>query len=60
MYAVALCFINYEDDILDGSGGKLIKYACGRWLHLDCAEDCSYHRLEREGTLLSLLHCTNL
>ena len=40
MYAVAMCFVNYKDEILNGCVAEWIKYACGRWLHLDCAEDC--------------------
>ena len=35
-----MCFTNYEDDVHDGNGTEWISCACGRWLHLDCAEDC--------------------
>ena len=35
-----MCFGNYEDDVLDGYGAEWIRCTCGRWLHLDCAEDC--------------------
>ena len=35
-----MCFTNYEDDAHDGNGTEWISCACGRWLHLDCAEDC--------------------
>lgn len=35
-----MCFVNYEDDVLDGCGADWIECACGRWLHVDCAEDC--------------------
>ena len=35
-----MCFINYEDDVHDGNGTEWIGCACGRRLHLDCAEDC--------------------
>ena len=35
-----MCFVRYEDVILQGSGVDWISCACGRWLHEDCAEDC--------------------
>ena len=35
-----MCFGNYEEDVLDGCGADWIDCACGRWLHVDCAEDC--------------------
>ena len=35
-----MCFTNYEDDVHDGNGTEWINCPCGRWLHLDCAEDC--------------------
>ena len=35
-----MCFENYEDDVLDGNGADWIDCACGRWLHVECAEDC--------------------
>ena len=34
-----MCFTNYEDDVHDGNA-EWINCPCGRWLHLDCAEDC--------------------
>ena len=35
-----MCFDTYENDVLEGNGAEWIDCACGRWLHLDCAEDC--------------------
>ena len=35
-----MCFGSYEDDVLDGYGADWINCACGRWLHVDCTEDC--------------------
>ena len=40
MYAVAMCFVSYEDDVLDGYGADWIDCACGWRLHVDCGEDC--------------------
>ena len=37
-----MCFETYENDVLEGNGAEWIDCACGRWLHLDCAEDCIY------------------
>ena len=34
-----MCFVNYEDDVLEGSGADWIYCRCGRWLHEDCVED---------------------
>lgn len=34
-----MCFVTYEDDVLEGAGASWISCACGRWLHEDCAED---------------------
>ena len=33
-----MCFGNYGDDVLEGEGVEWIACACGRWLHVDCAE----------------------
>ena len=38
--ACCMCFGSYEDDVMDGYGAEWIDYACGQWLHVDCAEDC--------------------
>ena len=35
-----MCFKSYENDVLERNGAEWIDCACGRWLHLDCAEDC--------------------
>ena len=35
-----MCFESYENDVLERNGAEWIDCACGRWLHLDCAEDC--------------------
>ena len=35
-----ICFGNYEDDLIDGYGADWIDCACGRWLHVDCADEC--------------------
>ena len=35
-----ICFGNYEDDVIDGYGADWIDCACGRWLHVDCADEC--------------------
>ena len=43
-----MCFTNYEDDVHDGNGTEWISCACGRWLHLDCAEDCITDRSGKE------------
>ena len=34
-----MCFETYENDVLEGNGAEWIDCACGRCLHLDCAED---------------------
>ena len=34
-----MCFVTYEDDVLEGARASWISCACGRWLHEDCAED---------------------
>ena len=34
-----MCFVNYEDDVLEGSGADWIYCRCGRWLHEDYVED---------------------
>ena len=33
-----MCFGEYGDDVLEGIGVEWIACACGRWLHVDCAE----------------------
>ena len=38
--ACCMCFGNHEDNVLDGNGADWIDCACGRWLHVECAEDC--------------------
>ena len=43
-----MCFTNYEDDVHDGNGTEWISCDCGRWLHLDCAEDCFTDRSGKE------------
>ncbi len=35
----SMCFVSYEDDILEGAGAEWIFCKCGRWLHEDCVED---------------------
>ena len=34
-----MCFVHYDDDVLEGSGADWIFCKCGRWLHEDCIED---------------------
>lgn len=34
-----MCFVHYEDDVLEGLGADWISCKCGRWLHEDCVED---------------------
>ena len=34
-----MCFVTYEDDVLDGAGAEWIFCKCGRWLHESCVED---------------------
>ena len=34
-----MCFVNYEDDILEGAGADWIFCKCSRWLHEDYVED---------------------
>lgn len=34
-----MCFVSYEDDVLEGAGAVWISCKCGRWLHEDCVED---------------------
>ena len=34
-----MCFVHYDDDVLEGSGADWIFCKCGRWLHEDCMED---------------------
>ena len=33
-----ICFGNYEQDIIEDNGAEWIACACGRWLHVECAE----------------------
>jgi len=35
-----MCFVLFEEDVLDGGEAKWIPCLCGRWLHKDCAEGC--------------------
>ena len=35
-----ICFGNYEDDVIDGYGADWIDCARGRWLHVDCVDEC--------------------
>jgi hypothetical protein len=35
-----VCFVTYEEDLLQESGKDWVCCACSRWLHEDCAEDC--------------------
>ena len=35
-----MCFVSFEEDVLDGGGAEWIPCLCGRWLHEDCAEGC--------------------
>ena len=35
----SMCFVHYEDNVLDGSEADWIFCKCGRWLHEDCIED---------------------
>ena len=32
-----VCFVTHKED---QSGKDWVAYACGRWLHEDCADDC--------------------
>jgi len=34
-----MCFVSYEDDVLEGAGTEWIFCKCSRWLHEDCVED---------------------
>ena len=34
-----MCFGTYQDDVLEGCGAEWITCTCGRWLHVECAED---------------------
>jgi len=34
-----MCFVNYEDDVLEGAGAQWIYCKCGRWVHEDCVEE---------------------
>jgi len=34
-----MCFVSYEDDVLEGARTDWIFCKCGRWLHEDCVED---------------------
>ena len=45
-------FETYENDVLEGNGAEWIDCACGRWLHLDCAED---HVVDSNGKELSVI-----
>ena len=35
-----MCFVSFEENVLDGCGAGWIPCLCGRWLHKDCAEGC--------------------
>jgi len=35
-----MCFVSFEEDVLEGGGADWIPCPCGRWLHEDCAEGC--------------------
>jgi len=50
-----MCFGNYEEEVLDGNGSDWINCACGRWLHLECAEDCITDRHGKEITVPTAL-----
>ena len=49
-----MCFETYENDVLEGNGAEWIDCACGRWLHLDCAED---HVVDSNGKELYCPYC---
>ena len=34
-----MCFVHYNDDVMEGSGADWIFCKCGRWLHEDCVEE---------------------
>ena len=49
-----MCFETYENDVLEGNRAEWIDCACGRWLHLDCAED---HVVDSNGKELYCPYC---
>ena len=32
-----VCFVTYEDDVIEENGRSWIECSCGRWLHEDCS-----------------------
>lgn len=43
-----MCFETYENDVLECNGADWIDCACGRWLHLECADDCVVDRFGKD------------
>jgi len=35
-----MCFVSFEEDLLDGGGAEWVPCPCGRWLHDDCTKRC--------------------
>jgi len=34
-----MCFVHYDEDVIEGCGADWIYCKCGRWLHEDCVEE---------------------
>ena len=49
-----MCFGHYDDDVLEGYGAEWMDCTCGRWLHVDCVEDCV---VDRFGNNLYCPYC---
>ena len=43
-----VCFTMYEEDIQKKSGKDWVMCACSRWLHEECAEDCTLDNTGKE------------
>ena len=39
MFAVSMCFVALEEDMIVQTGAEWLPCSCERWLHEDCAED---------------------
>ena len=52
-----MCFESYFNDVAEQSGRDWVNWACGRWLHEECAED---HKIDSIGKDRFYHYCLDL
>ena len=50
-----MCFVSFEEDLLDGCGAEWISCPCRRWLHEDYAEGYVVDKNRKEHYCLIVL-----